>query len=431
MGWWLRKERAPLYERVYDINLLTRAWQHVRRGGGAGVDGLTVKAFEARWAENMAELAAELRERRYHPLPLRQYLLPRPEGGQRPISLLALRDRVVQRAVLEVVQPSFERAASPAAFGALPGRGVGEALARAEQARRAGLNWIVRSDIRAFFEEIDHRRVVASFLAVAGDDVIASLVEEWLAVGVLEPPTRPSAPPLPARLPGPDDFPTIQLPSTSMLVARLRSGLEVAQSLQAELARLDYARPVAIGLAGWLGANLARWRPHASQAAPALLGMGALALAAGGVAAARRLAAAEPAAALARGTPQGSPLSPLLATGALRPLDQALDRPEQTLVRYVDDLLLVCRDEGRARRGLEDTRRQVYRLGLVLNEAKTCLQPYDAGFTFLGATLPQLPALEEPGATVRALAAAFRASGYWRARRLAGGRRPATVGSRQ
>lgn len=408
----MTRMRGALYERVYEIETLTQAWRVVRRGGGAGVDGQTVAAFEAHWSENMAELATELRERRYHPLPLRQYLLARPDGGQRPISLLALRDRLVQRAVLEVVRPSFQAVASPAGFGVLPGRGVGEALARAEQARRSGLTWVVRADVRAFFEEVDHGRVVAEFRATVGDDELTGLVEEWLAVGVLQRPrqTEP-AEPEPERRPrlGP-----------GALLEPLRTGLEVAWTLNQEWSRLELLQPAAAGLAGWVGAGLGRWRPGAGRALPLAVGAGVITAGALALARLRRAGwtgAAEPG---PRGTPQGSPLSPLLATSVLLPLDRALDRPGQALARYVDDLLLVCRDEAGARQGLEDARQQVERLGLALNEAKTVVQPYDAGFEFLGATLPQLPADEPLGlTTARALAAAFRRTGYWRARRLA------------
>lgn len=132
--------RAPAqpvarYEQVYAVDTLTRAWQQVRRSGVPGVDGESATAFAARWPEHMAMLAAELREGRYQPQPLRRFLLAKPDGGTHTVALLTLRDRIVQRAVLDVVQPVYTAAAPAAAFGALPGRGVEAALARAEAAR--------------------------------------------------------------------------------------------------------------------------------------------------------------------------------------------------------------------------------------------------------------------------------------------------------
>jgi RNA-directed DNA polymerase len=410
MRWRLRSPRAPLYEQVCEIETLTRAYRHVRRGGGAGVDGLTVAVFEARWAEHMAELTAELRERRYHPLPLRQFLLPRADGRQRPISLLALRDRIVQRAVLEVVQPRFEQVTAASAFGVLPGRGVGEAIARAEQARHDGLPWIVRADIRGFFEEVEHRRVVATFRAITADDLLAELVAEWLAVAGLQRPVLPAAP---------QSAP----PRHEDLVGQVRGGLQLVRSLYdvaaSELSGLEFARPVATGLAARLGTTVASWQPRHRGAAPLAVGIGALGLATGVTAAARRYVAAGREASAARGTPQGSPLSPLLACAVLSDVDQALDRSERVLVRYVDDMLLVCRDERTAQQALVTARRELARVGLALNEAKTLVQPYDAGFTFLGVELPQLPSPEPRRAAVRALVDAFRGTGYWRTRQIA------------
>jgi hypothetical protein len=394
---------------VCEVETLTRAWRSVRRGSGSGVDGQTVRTFEARWAENMAELAAELRERRYHPLPYRQYLLPRPDGRQRPISLLALRDRIVQRAVLDVVRPVLEAAASPAAFGALPGRGVGDALARAEAARAAGNTWVVRCDIRAFFEEVEHERLLAAFGSAVRDRALTALVAEWLEVGLLGAQDAGSGTPM---LP---EGPT----GKGGLGERLRDGMEAWRSVEDDLPQQYLLRPLAGALIGRTGERLLRSRLVRSRAALFVGAAGAVSLGAAAILSIRRSDGAV-AGGRSRGTPQGSPLSPLLATSMLTPLDRALDRTNRVLVRYVDDMLLVCRDEGTAAEALAETRRQVSQLGLALNEEKTIVQPYDAGFTFLGTVLPQARSHGWAALGPRdALAEAFRGSGYWRARSLA------------
>lgn len=382
-----------LYDRVYRIETLTRAWKHIRRGGGAGVDGLTVRAFEQHWAEQMAELAALLQARRYHPLPLRGFLLPRGDGRNRPISLLTLRDRVAQRAVLEVVQPLFAAAASPAAFGVLPGRAVAQALARAEEARSVGNTWAARADIHHFFEEVDRRRALQAFHAVVPDKQLVALVAEWLAMDILRPPMSPGSTAEPASL-APPRYEGI----TSWL-----DGISVPASELGEVA------PAVVSLAGRLGRwALSVWMGRRTSTT---LAAGAVALAAALTPLlVRRLGrTADEDVPVGKGTPQGAPLSPLLATAVLHPLDVALDQPGRVLVRYVDDMLLVCRDERTARDGLHEIDRQLTRLGLRLSQGKTLVQPYDAGFTFLGVELPRFLVDES-------VAGAFRGTAYWRAR---------------
>jgi RNA-directed DNA polymerase len=397
-----RPPRDGLYDAVADVETLTRAWQHVRRSRAPGIDGQSVVSFEAHWAENMAELAAELRERRYHPRPLRQYLRPRPEGPARPISLLALRDRVVQRAVLDVTRSRFSAAASPAAFGTLPGRGVGEAIARAEAARYRGLPWVVRADIHAFFEQVSHERILNAFRSLTGDPALTGLIEEYLAIGILA--DRERAETIP------------ELPSAPVDSHHPVDWKGFAEALPSWTAAWEIVEPHAVALAPAAAAFgprlLRKVRPGVMPAA----GGAALALVAVAVAARIRTQTGRLAEHAVRGTPQGSPLSPLLATAVLTPFDAALDRQPRVLVRYVDDILVLCPSEAEALAAQRLVERELARIDLQCNATKWLVQPYDAGFTFLGTELPQLaPAL--PATGLRAtLESAFRRSGYWRAR---------------
>lgn len=407
-----RAARGPLYSRLCEPETLIRAWRAARRGGAIGADGQSVAAFEARWPEHMAELAADLRERRYHPQPLRQFLLPRPDGGQRPISVLTLRDRVVQRAVLDIARPLFIADASPAAFGALPGRGVGDALARVERARQSGNNWIARTDIHAFFDEVDHARIVATFRAITRDDALTALVDEWLTAGLLDRPAPLPEPPAQPPSPFIDAVPEPEAAWPRLPAAPAAGALRALGYDPYDLPQAMLVRPLAQALLGRMGRALLKRRPN-----PTLLALGAGAAVAGGAAVAiaanrRRASPTGP-----RGAPQGSPLSPLLATSVLTPFDRALDRPAHILTRYIDDILLVCRDEPQATRCLAAAEQHLARLGLALNAEKTVVQPYDAGFVYLGASLPQPPHGAGPMAPAqRALLDAFHEAGYWRVR---------------
>lgn len=400
--------QAPLYDQVWQTDTLTRAWREVRRGGGIGVDGQTVADFEADWAARMAELAATLRARRYQPLPPRTFTLARPDGRGRPIALLTLRDRIVQRAVLDVVQPRFVEVAAPAAFGALPGRGVQAALSRVEQARAQGLTWVVRTDIQAFFEQVEHRHILTTFAATVGDEPLTELVRGWLLAG--ESPDPPTGEVLRDDL----DLSAFGRPGA---LAILQDGIDLVRLIEdhwdrSGLLPLLTARAID-GVAGRLHRPRLPGRRLPYAAGFGLLTLGAL------MAAKRRLPreAREGARFRGRGTAQGAPLSPLLATATLDPLDRALERPGQQPIRYVDDLLVVCAGEEQAREALTTTRRVVTRMGLALNEAKTFVGPYDASFRFLGVTLPHATPANPDTAGLQSLAEDFRDTPYWQARR--------------
>lgn len=401
-------ERSPLYDQVWQTDILTRAWREVRRGGGTGVDGQTVADFEADWAVQMADLAETLRARGYQPLPPRTFTLARPDGRNRPIALLTLRDRIVQRAVLEVVQSRFLEVASPAAFGALPGRDVKAALARAEQARAQGLIWVVRTDIQAFFERVEHERILTTFATTVGDEPLTELIRGWLLAGW--------SPELATGEVMLDDL-DLSAFGRSGALSILQDGIDLARLIE------DYwDRSGLLPLLAARAVDAAAGRLHrprlTGRRLPYAAGVGLLTL--GALAAAklhRQREAHDRARLRGRGTAQGAPLSPLLATATLDPLDRALERPGQLPIRYVDDLLVVCASERQAREVLTTTQRVVKRMGLALNEAKTFVGPYDAGFSFLGVTLPQGTPVNPDSAALQSLAEDFRDTPYWQARR--------------
>lgn len=413
-----RPEQSRLYDQIWQTDTLTRAWREVRRGGGIGVDGLTVADFEAHWPEHMAELAATLREKRYQPLPLRSFTLARPDGRTRPIALLSLRDRIVQRAVLDVVQPRFASAASPAAFGALRGRGVEGALDRVRAARESGLTWVVRTDIRAFFERVEHGRMLETFATITEDSLLTDLVRRWLLVSK----------PVPFGTPTDAFIDSSELgafgrPSVFHL---LQDGLDLARTLEDHWVSSDIIRLLAAPVFDAVPRRWNHWRPVIRKRLPYGAGLGVLLV---GALATKHLLGGGDLSVLRqgeRGTPQGAPLSPLLATSVLNALDHALERPGQVFVRYVDDLLIICIDERQARKALASARREVARLGLTLNESKTTIGHYDAGFTFLGSTLPHGKVSPPDDTELGPLAADFRNTPYWEARRRwdASSRRP-------
>jgi RNA-directed DNA polymerase len=166
---------------VLDLRRLRTAYAAVRANGGApGVDGVTVEAFGAHLEEHLREVAAALRARTYRPHPVRRVLLPKPDGGQRPLGIPAVRDRVVQQAVLQVLEPIFEAEFSPHSHGFRPERGTITALRELYGHVRAGQIYLVDLDIEKFFDSIPHEPLLDAVAERVADGSVLRLVRLFL-----------------------------------------------------------------------------------------------------------------------------------------------------------------------------------------------------------------------------------------------------------
>ncbi len=175
-----------LYAAVYTDENLDEAWHHVRRGSeAAGVDGVTLSQFQRRIFTNLKALQRELAERRYHPQPVKRLLVPKEDGRARPIGVLTVRDRVAQRAVLQVIEPLFEASFEDHSFGYRPGRSAQMALECVERGLREGRPWIVHLDIREFFDSVDIDRLYALLRRRIRDRELLRLIRLWLEAQTL------------------------------------------------------------------------------------------------------------------------------------------------------------------------------------------------------------------------------------------------------
>ena len=140
-----------LYDKVRRRDVLWRAWVAVRRNNGApGIDKITLADVEQYGVTRLLdELAAELKEGRYRPLPARRVYIPKPgvRDEQRPLSIPSVRDRIVQAAVKIVLEPVFEADFLPASFGFRPGRSPQDALQVLIDECARGRRWVVETDI--------------------------------------------------------------------------------------------------------------------------------------------------------------------------------------------------------------------------------------------------------------------------------------------
>jgi group II intron reverse transcriptase/maturase len=172
--------------RFFTPDALQRAWLAVKRaGGGAGVDAMTLAAFAARLVEELSRLREELASGRYRPRPVRRVLVPKASGGLRPLALWALRDRVAQRTVYDIIAPSFEATFLPCSFGYRPGLGADDAIRQVLAYRDRNLRWVVDGDIQECFDSIPSDRLLELVARRVEDPLLQQYIGGWLEAQIL------------------------------------------------------------------------------------------------------------------------------------------------------------------------------------------------------------------------------------------------------
>jgi len=177
-----------LIDKVHPERTLRAAFSQVAANkGAAGVDHVTVKMFDERLEENLKSLSEELRSGHYRPQQIRRHYIPKPGSKEkRPLGIPTVRDRVVQTAVLMVLEPIFERDFAEHSYGFRPGRGCKDALRRVDQLLKEGYTYIVDADLKSYFDTIPHDRLLALVAQKVSDGRVLSLIESFLKQGVLD-----------------------------------------------------------------------------------------------------------------------------------------------------------------------------------------------------------------------------------------------------
>ena len=278
-----KRKWHSLYDKVFALPNLEQAWKCVaENNGAAGIDKITVKQFSHNVGERLQQLSMDLRQKTYRPVPVRRVFITKSAGGERPLGIPAVRDRIVQQALRQVLEPIFEGVFSTRSHGFRPERGCPTALDVVERAIRSGYCWVVDADIASFFDTVDHEKLLSALNEEIADGSVLRLIRYILKSGV-------------------------QLP-------------QVSETEPTEL-----------------------------------------------------------------GTPQGGPISPLLANVYLHAFDKAITQLGYGLVRYADDFVIFTKSEGEAEMALAACQRILEgQLGLVLHPEKTRVVSVDAGFEFLG-----------------------------------------------
>jgi len=278
-----KRKWYSLIDKVYALPNLQSAWEHVRANRGApGIDGITIKKFAEDADLRLQRLSEDLRAKTYRPKPVRRVFIEKTGGGQRPLGIPSVRDRIVPQALLQVLSPIFEAKFSSRSHGFRPERGCATALFVVDGAVKHGYEWVVDADLMAFFDTVDHEKLIAALNEEIADGSVLNLITRILKAGV-------------------------SLPETG----------------QVEATEL--------------------------------------------------------------GTPQGGPLSPLMANVYLHRFDERMVEAGFGLVRYADDFVVFARSEGEAAAALTLAREVLEgELGLTLHPEKTRVVSAAEGFEFLG-----------------------------------------------
>jgi RNA-directed DNA polymerase len=176
-----------LIDKVWNRDNLAGSWlKALENGGSAGVDGQSVKAFTAQLGRELEKLESELKRDSYQPQPVRRCWIPKPGSKEkRPLGIPAVRDRIVQGAVRNVIEPIFEREFAEHSYGFRPGRGCKDALRRVDGLLGRGYTWVVDVDLKSYFDTIPQDKLMGRVRERISDGRLLQLIEKYLQAGVM------------------------------------------------------------------------------------------------------------------------------------------------------------------------------------------------------------------------------------------------------
>lgn len=175
-----------LLEKVLHRDNLNAAYKRVKQNGGAaGVDGMTVDEMLPYLKEHKEELLASIRSGRYRPQPVRRVEIPKPDGGVRLLGVPTVIDRMIQQAIVQVLQPIFEPTFSDSSFGFRPKRNAQQAMKQAKEYYEQGYKRVVDIDLAKYFDTVNHDLLIGMVREQVKDEVIIRLIRKFLKSGVM------------------------------------------------------------------------------------------------------------------------------------------------------------------------------------------------------------------------------------------------------
>jgi group II intron reverse transcriptase/maturase len=178
--------KARLMERCVEPGNISLAWKRVKgNGGSAGPDGLTIQETAEYLRRNWVRIKADLLKGGYRPQPVRGVEIPKPGGGMRQLGIPTVVDRLIQQAILQVLQPQWDPTFHPHSFGFRPQKSTQQAVKTAREFASEGKTWVVDVDLEKFFDRVNHDVLMAKVAERVKDDRLLKLIRSYLKAGMM------------------------------------------------------------------------------------------------------------------------------------------------------------------------------------------------------------------------------------------------------
>ena len=174
-------------EEVCERENCLRAYKRVKANKGSpGIDGITVEELPGYLKEYWPAIRVQLLEGTYKPQPVKRIEIPKPDGGVRKLGIPTVLDRMVQQAVMQVLQSKWDAEFSEHSHGFRPGRSAHQAVAEAQRYVAEGKRWVVDLDLEKFFDRVNHDKLMAAVARRVTDKRMLKLIRAFLTAGVME-----------------------------------------------------------------------------------------------------------------------------------------------------------------------------------------------------------------------------------------------------
>lgn len=186
-----RSSQSPANARLLEVILssgnMRKALQRVKSNKGSpGVDGLTVEELPAYLRDHWEEIRRDVLEGTYTPSPVRRVEIPKPNGGVRKLGIPTVVDRLLQQAILQCLQPQWDRTFSNSSYGFRPGRSAHKAVAKAQSYLAEGYRFVVDFDLEKFFDRVNHDVLMSRVARRVKDKRVLKLIRGYLTAGIFE-----------------------------------------------------------------------------------------------------------------------------------------------------------------------------------------------------------------------------------------------------
>jgi RNA-directed DNA polymerase len=182
----MAQHEVSMWERIFSVRNLVKAMERVQSNKGApGVDGMTVEELPDHLREHWRSIRAKLDSRGYQPSPVKQVVIPKPDGGERLLGIPTVQDRLIQQAMHQVLSEEYEPKFSDHSYGFRPGRSAHDAVRKARGYVEDGNVWVVDMDLAKFFDTVNHDRLMSRMKRDIEDKRVLWLVNQYLKAGVM------------------------------------------------------------------------------------------------------------------------------------------------------------------------------------------------------------------------------------------------------